>query len=68
MAEEYVEENCGELDLMSEVCIEGCGKARAKLCPIQKADMHAATSIDPNVLIDADLRFFRNRGTVGLME
>ena len=39
MAEEYVEENCGELDLMSEVCIEGCGKARAKLCPIQKADM-----------------------------
>ena len=39
MAEEYVEENCGELDLMSEVCIEGCGKAWAKLCPIQKADM-----------------------------
>ena len=39
MAEEYVEGNCGELDLMSEVCIEGCGKAREKLCPIQKADM-----------------------------
>ena len=63
MAEEYVEGTCGELDLMSEVYIEGYGKAWAKLCPIQKA-----TYIDPNVLIDADLRFFRNRGTVGLME